>query len=159
MFNKIERNLIRLAVLCLVLVVISQGLMTSDPIRFYMSWSERLEGQQLPAPVIAPQSEFPPASKAQVSSPEALLTISHDQEGALDEVEILVNGKARYTFSRTPIKMRLKAGDSVEIDARRCNYPIDFTIVSSSANLAFPAQGDVFTANQSIVMIGKIIVK
>lgn len=159
MINKVEKYLIRLAVICLLMVVVSQGLMTSDPIRFYMSWSERMEGQSLPTPVNAPRPESSSSAIDKVSSPDALITISHGSDAALTDVKILVNGKARYAFSRQQIKMRLKAGDTLEIDARSCNAPVDFTVAATSGNLAFPAKGQVFTANQSMVMIGKIIVK
>ncbi len=159
MINKIERYLIRMAVLSLLLVVVAQGLMTADPIRFYMSWSERMEGQSLPAPVSAPKVDSASPNMDNVKSPDAVLKISPNNHAALPEAVILINGKARYNFSRDQVTIRLNAGDTVEIDARKYNYPVEFTIASASANLAFPVKGEVFTANQSIVMIGKIIVK
>lgn len=159
MLNRMEKHLIRMVVLSLVLVVVTQGLMTAEPMRFYMSWSERMEGQILPAPVNAPVAESPPATNAKVASPDALVTISVGNDVSLPKAKILVNGKERYTFSRSQVLMRLNAGDTIEIDARSYNLPIDFTIVAGSANLNFPVKEQVFTANQSIVMIGKVIVK
>lgn len=158
MVNRMEKFLIRMVVFSLLLVVVSQGLMTADPIRFYMSWSERMEGENLPAPVAAPKSETA-APTAALESPQALLGITLVQYTSLPEVQVLVNGKARYTFSRSSVLMRVNGGDTIEIDAGHYNYPVSFTITSGSANLAFPATGAVFTANQGIVMVGKVIVK
>lgn len=159
LLNRMEKYLTRMVVLSLLLVVVAQSLMTADPIRFYMSWSERMEGQTLPVPVNASKAESPPATTAQVSSPDVLVTISVANNASLSKAKILVNGRERYTFSNSSVLMRLNAGDTIEVDASNYNFPIDFTITSGSANLSFPVKGEVYTANQSIVMIGKVIVK
>lgn len=158
MLNKMEKYLIRMVVLSLLLVVVAQGMMTADPIRFYMSWSERMEGQTLPAPVNASRTESAPP-QSEIKSPQALLGIALVKYDSLPKAKILINGKERYTFSGSQVLIRVNAGDTVEIDASSYNFPIDFTITSGSANLSFPVKGEVFTANQSIVMIGKVIVK
>lgn len=147
-----------MVVLSLLLVVVAQSLMTADTMRFYMSWSERMEGQTLPTPVNAPRTESTP-SKSEIKSPQTLIGITAAKYDSLPKAKILVNGQERYTFSRSQVLMRVNAGDTVEIDASSYNFPIDFTITSGSANLGFPVKGEVFTGNQSIVMIGKVIVK
>lgn len=159
MLHRVEKYLMRLVVVSLVMVVVAQGLMTDDSTRFYMSWSERMEGQNLPTPVVVPDDKLSPSTNADIKSPEALLTIELSQYTSAPQAKILINGQSRYSFSRQQVLIRVKAGDTVEIDASNCRVPLDFKIVSGSANLAYPNQGQVFSGNQSMVMIGKIIVK
>jgi hypothetical protein len=157
--HKTEKYLMRLVILCLVAVVVAQGLMTDDTTRFYMSWSERLEGQNLPAPVVAEPDLYLNAMEEEVTSPQVLLTIKLNQYQSAPRAKILINGQSRYSFSRQTVTFRVNAGDTVEIDTRDCSQPLDFVIDSGSDNLAYPNQGQVLYSNQSIVMVGKIIVK
>lgn len=158
LLKRIEKYLIRMVVLSLLLVVVAQGLMTADPIRFYMSWSERMEGQTLPVPVNASRTEST-SDNSDIKSPRALIGIALVKYDSLPKAQILINGKECCTFSKNQVLIRVNAGDTVEVDASSYNFPIDFTITSGSDNLSFPVKGEVYTANQSIVMIGKVIVK
>ena len=157
--HKTEKYLMRLVILCLVAVVVAQGLMTDDITRFYMSWSERLEGQNLPTPVVAENDLYLTTIEEDITSPQVLLTIKLNQYQSAPQAIILINGQSRYGFSRQKITFRVNAGDTVEIDTRDCPMPLEFTIDSGSNNLAYPNRGQVFSGNQSIVMVGKIIVK
>jgi hypothetical protein len=159
LLRKAERLLMRLVVLCLVVVVVAQGLMTDDTTRFYMSWSERMEGQNLPSPVVANHDLYLTTIEEDFSSPQTLLTIKLNQNQPAPAAKILINGQSRYHFSRTQVTLRVNAGDTVEIDTRDCHLPLEFKIDSASKNLAYPNPGQVFSGNQSIVMIGRIIVK
>lgn len=159
MLHKAEKYLMRLVVLCLVAVVVVQGLMTDDTTRFYLSWSERMEGQNLPAPVVAEKGESGSEAGTVVKSPQALLTIELIQQKSAPAAKILINGQERYSFTRQQVSIRVNAGDTVEIDTRDCSLPLEFKISGGSDNLAYPNRGQEFAGNQSIVMIGKIIVK
>ena len=72
LLKRIEKYLIRMVVLSLLLVVVAQGLMTADPIRFYMSWSERMEGQTLPVPVNASRTEST-SDNSDIKSPRLIV--------------------------------------------------------------------------------------
>jgi len=157
--HKTEKFLMRLVILCLVAVVVAQGLMTDNSTRFYMSWSERMEGQDLPAPVVAENDLYVTAIDEGITSPQALLIIKLKQYQSAPKAKIMINGQSRYSFTRQQITIRVNAGDTVEIDTRDCSMPLEFIIDSGSDNLAYPNRGQVLSGNQSIVMIGKIIVK
>jgi len=158
-FHKAEKYLMRLVVLCFVAVIVAQGLMTDDTTRFYMSWSERMEGQNLPAPVVAEKGDSLPGINVDIKSPQALLTIKLSNYPSASQAKIMINGQSRYSFSKQQVTLRVDAGDTVEIDTRDCRLPLEFRIDSGSDNLAYPSRGQIFSGNQSIVMIGKIIVK
>jgi hypothetical protein len=154
----VEKGLIRFAVISLLLMVVVQGLMTADPIRLYLSWGERMEGQKLEFPVSYQQQVAPPVV-GEAQSPLTMLTIAVDKYSSLPRAKILINGQEKYDFTEKQVKIDISAGDTVEIDSTAYNFPIDYKIVSVSSNLAYPDTKQIFTANQTIVMVGKIIVK
>ena len=155
--NRVEKYLIRLITLSLIAVVVSQGLMTNEPFRLYLSWGERLEGQLFEYPAIAENPNQTPPAK--VVSPDAVLTIAIEQYSALPKSIILVNGRERARFDDRQVRLDVMAGDTNEIDSTSYDFPINYLITSVSDNLSFPKKEQTYTANQSIVMVGKIIVK
>jgi hypothetical protein len=154
----VEKGLIRFAIFSLLVMVVVQGFMTADPIRLYLSWGERMEGQKLDFPVTYQQQAVAPIV-GEAQSPQTMLTIAVDKYSSLPRAKILINGLEKYNFSEKQVKIDIRAGDTVEIDSTAYNYPIDYKIVSVSSNLAFPDTKQTYTANQTIVMVGKIIVK
>lgn len=155
--NSVEKYLIRLIVLSLVTVVAVQGLMTQDPLRLYLSWGERLEGQLLEYPAAA--NTPAPVPPREVESPDAVMSIIAEKYSALPRAVILVNGKELTRFNDREVRLQVMAGDIIEIDSTSYDFPIDYRIKSVSDNLSFPEKDTVYTANQSMVMVGKIIVK
>ncbi|MGI6435214.1 MAG: hypothetical protein ACOX0F_07630 [Syntrophomonadaceae bacterium] len=157
-FKKVEQSLIRLIIVGLIAVVVVQGVMTNDKVRFYLSWAERMEGQavNLTEEGIAPPPEYAASTAA---SPQALLTLGIKDFSALPKAVVLVNGKETDFFQGAQVDLRINAQDVVEIDSTAYNFPVEYIVLSRSPNLAYPRQGQVFNANQSMVMVGKIIVK
>jgi len=139
-------------------MVLVQGLMTADPIRFYLSWGERMEGENIQLPVNTTQGDST-AAVEETKSPQTRLTIGIDKYSSLPRARILINGQEKYNFSDKKITIEINAGDTIEIDSTAYNFPIDYKIISVSSNLAHPEQGQTYTANQTILMVGKIIVK
>jgi len=157
--DMVEKYLIRFIVLGLVILVLVQGVMTRDPMRFYLSWEERMEGQSIEFPVSSENKNIEKDLNKQINSPYALITLSIDQFYSLPKSIILVNGEEKASFTNKEINLELMAGDIVEIDSRYYNFPIEYKIEDISDNVAYPEEGKVFTADKSIVMIGKVIVK
>ncbi len=159
--DKVEKYLIRTIVLSLLVIVVVQGMMTHDPLRLYLSWSERLEGQVVEYPVAGDiktvKKDKPEKLKA--ISPETYLVLEIEEFSSLPRTVVLINGREKARFNNKEVKLLLQAADVVEIDSRAYNFPITYCIKNSSDNLAFPEKETMYTANQSIVMIGKIIVK
>lgn len=157
LINRVEKVLIRLVVFTVLIITVVQGFMTVDPVRFYLSWSERLEGQTIQIPVAGHREYIPVAEE--VSWAQARLAIEAGKFTALPKARILVNGEAKYDFREKKVIIDINAGDTVEIDSTAYNFPIEYEIVEVSSNLAYPERKQTFTANQTMVMVGKIIVK
>lgn len=161
--ERVEKYLIRSVVLLLLVLVLVQGLMTREPWRIYLSWGERMEGQSIEFPVntIKGDAQSPPQNTLgqEIDSPYAKLTLSLDRFSSLPKALILVNDREIKSFEDREVTLELMAGDVVEIDSTYYNFPVDYHITMCSENMAFPEKGKIYTANQSIVMIGKIVVK
>jgi hypothetical protein len=158
MLDLVEKYLIRLAALSVLLLVLVQGLMTSDPIRFYLSWGERLEGQTISFPVNATeQTLIEEMNRPGLSS--GLVRISTGKYASLPRAGIMVNGKIKKYFDRQIIEIEVRGGDKISIDSTFYRYPIAYEITACSNNLAFPCKGQTYVADQSVVMIGEVVVK
>jgi len=157
--NAMERFLIRLAVLTMITIVVVQGMMTVDPLRFYLSWAERMEGQSFEYPVVNTAESESENDEAKPAAALATLTIEIEQYASLPESKILINGQEKYAFKEKEILVEIHAGDLLEIDSSYYNFPVNYKIKSCSSNLAYPKKEQVFTGNQSVVMVGEIIVK
>lgn len=159
--NAIEKYLIRLIVMGFIVLVMVQGMMTNDPMRLYLSWGERMEGQSIEFPVSTGEiAEDEDTGKGmQVNSPYAVLVLKVDKFSSLPHAIILVNGEEIRNFKDNEVELKLIAGDVVEIDSTYYNFPVNYRVVNISDNLAYPQKDQVFTCNQGIAMIGKIIVK
>ncbi|MDD3880343.1 MAG: hypothetical protein PHP26_10230 [Syntrophomonas sp.] len=162
--EKVEKFLIRTIILTVLIIVVVQGAMTKDSWRFYLSLGERLEGQTIEFPV----NNFPVVDSRKNSanlhsqplqSPHAEITLQVEKFSSLPRAIIMVNGEERAKFVNGEVALELNAGDVVEIDASYYNFPLSFIVKDCSPNLAHPEKGKTFTSNQSIAMIGKIIVK
>ncbi len=157
--EKIEKYLIRFIVLGVLLMVLVQGMMTRDSLRFYLSWSERMEGQVLEYPVSKDNTAAEESLDTGINSPYASLSLSLEKYSSLPEAMILVNGEKVDAFENREVNLRLMAGDVVEIDATFYDFPVEVKVGKVSDNLAFPEKEQVFIANDGIVMLGKTVVK
>lgn len=72
--------------------------MTDDTTRFYMSWGERLEGQNLPSPVVANNDLYITTIERDITSPQVLLTIKLNQYQSAPQAKILINGPYVMVF-------------------------------------------------------------
>lgn len=158
LFERVERILMRLVVIALVAVVVVQGVMTNDQARFYLSWSERMEGQALNLEE-ADRGTAPSTPTQSVVAPQALLTLGVKDFSSLPKARVLVNGQEYSAFNSSKVELKISPQDVVEIDSTAYNFPVEFQVISRSPNLAYPRQGQIYAANQSMVMVGKIIVK
>ncbi len=155
--DTVEKYLIRLAALSMIILVLVQGLMTSDSMRFYLSWGERMEGQRLDLPVNSSVRDA--EENAGDSSKKGFIIISTGKYASLPLAAVIVNGKVQVQLEQQKTKIEVTAGDKLQIDSRNYRFPINYEISAASANIAFPGRGQIVSAQQSVVTIGKVIVK
>lgn len=160
-WDRVERLLMRFVVVAIVAIVLIQGIMTHDSWRLYLSWGERLEGQRIEYPASTRPREEPPRTEGPSSqySRQARLVVGLTEFSSLPRAVLLVNGKKVATFEDRKKTLNVQGGDVLEIDSTAYNFPVEYVVREVSPNCTFPKKGQLFTANQNIVMVGKIIVK
>ncbi|MDR1160623.1 MAG: hypothetical protein LBK69_08370 [Syntrophomonadaceae bacterium] len=157
-FQQVEKVVLRMVVWGVVLLVGVQGLMAYEPYRLFLSWGERMEGEPLPLPAVQTQAAPDPVHRGATVS-AADLVIKVEQYSSLPKAFVMVNGEKIGNFLDNEFVLQVMPADTIEIDASYYNFPVTFTIGSVSDNLSFPAAGQTFQAHQSIVMLGKVILK
>ncbi|MBO8159537.1 hypothetical protein [Thermosyntropha sp.] len=159
--NLVEKILIRIIVITVLIIVAVQGLMTEEPFRLYLSWGERLEGQKIEYPVNKIDSYAD--EDLSIKPPYAFLVISADKYSSLPKAVVLVNNKEVESFKNREVRLKVMAGDVVEIDSTAYDIPLEFKITEVSDNLAYPEKGTVYCSNGGqdggMVMIGEVMVK
>lgn len=156
-FHRFERYLIRFILITLVCVITVQGLMTHDSFRLYLSWAERMEGQDIYYPVN--RENVAEKTTVKIKSPQASMVITIESFSSLPLAKIIINGRVKSSFENRAVKLTVKAGDKIEIDSTSYAFPVKYRITTVSTNVGFPEANACYTANQSIVMIGNVIVK
>jgi len=157
LFDHFERYLIRFIVFTLVLLVVVQGIMTHDSYRLYLSWAERMEGEEINYP--ASQAVNEKGSSAGLKSPRARIVVDIESFSSLPLAKVLVNGQVRCRFDHKEVMLLVKGGDKLEIDSSMYDFPVNYRIRSVSANVSFPESNSCFSVDQGVVMIGNVIVK
>ena len=157
--DEIGKRAVRLLIFSFIALVVVQGLMTNDGIRFYLSLGERLEGQVALVETAAITEsgeilEIPTST----SSPGSIYLELQDYT-YLDKVRILINGREMGRMSSSRVKLYVTAGDVLEIDTQAYNHPVTLKVTGVSSNLAFPEEGMTFTSHQAVTMVGKVRVK
>jgi len=157
--DEIGKRAVRMLIFSFVALIIVQGLMTNDGIRFYLSLGERLEGQvALVETAAVTEADAITEIPCSTSSPGYICLELQDYTH-LDRVRILINGREVERMSSSRVKLYVTAGDVLEIDTTAYNHPITLKITGASSNLAFPQEGMTFTSHQAVTMVGKIMVK
>lgn len=154
--DEVEKYLIRIAVFGLISLVTVQGLMTSDSIKFYLSLGEHLEGKKVEAPAAAVDGL---SVDKMLNSDVASITIDTVDYTSLNKAFLVVNGHRQGDFSEGRLTADVTSGDVIEIDTSLYSHPVQFRVVRTSSNLRFPSEGFSITADQSVTMIGKMILK
>lgn len=157
--DEIGKKLVRFLIFGLVSLVLVQGLMTKDNIRFYLSLGERLEGQKVavPATVTGDPGDIEEIP-CTTSSPGSFVLALEDYS-SLDKVRLLVNGQEMGRMSSNRIKLYVTLGDVIEVDTQAYDHPVTLKITNVTPNLTFPQEGMVITSQQALSMLGKVQVK
>ncbi|MGE5371431.1 MAG: hypothetical protein ACM3QZ_05510 [Solirubrobacterales bacterium] len=157
-FSVVERLAVRIAICGMVMLVLVQGMMTNDRLRYYLSAEARLEGQPV---------ELPRASREQtrVSSVPALapgmgtITIALVDYSALSNARLLLNGKEMGRFTQSSMQLYVTSGDLIEIDTTGYSAPVQLRITQASSNLTFPTKGDRFVSQGGRISVGRVMTR
>lgn len=149
--EKWEKILFRVIIFGLVALVVAQSLLTTDSMRLYLSWAERLEGE--------PYQEWSQGS-ARVMEAESLIfayvTIELEDYSSLAKANLLINGKQVTDFRNKKVIVKVYPGDVIELDGSFYRRPVDFKVVRTSPNILEPALNHKVQTCANVVLLGKV---
>jgi len=146
-----EKILVRTVILGFVLLVVTQSMLTSDSMRFYLSWSERLEGQ--------PFQEWSNPSARVLDKESALfahLTIELKDFSSLSKAKLLINGQETSDFRDKKITVKVYPDDVISIDGSFYNRPLEFKVSEASPNISNPTPNQIIKTNSTVESFGKV---
>lgn len=146
-----EKFLVRAVILGFVLLVVTQSILTSDSMRFYLSWAERLEGQ--------PFEEWSnPSARVLDAESEifAYLTVEIKDFSSLSKAKLLINNQEVADFRDKKITVKVSPDDIISIDGSFYHQPLEFEISESSSNIFYPALHQVIKTNSTVESLDKV---
>ena len=159
-FIKGDNILIRLLVVVLTLLIISQLFLFMTPTRMYISRVDRLEGENT-IHEIAPKNEVTTLEKTVIYNLGTLrrseqLTVRMINSTHYKKIGITVNGKLAAVFNDGECNITVYDGDYIEIDGTQLPEAAKFVVRVSGNKLKYPVNGLMFETNGNIAVIGKV---
>lgn len=157
-----EDLLLRLSVLLIGVLVISQALLFKDNVRPYLSRVDRFEGVQISfqmpqyASVPLKISESTETGRLQSLRNSKVLIIRMIRPVSDGNIFVTVNGKVMDDFRKGEVKLSVYEGDYVEIDAGMQKETAQFIVNIPSNSLSSPIDGLALESKGGIIPIGKV---
>ncbi len=162
-FDRWEPLLIRLATVCVAVLLITQALAYHDGPRRYLSRVDRLEGDpvtwQTPlvagAPIVVSEG-LPVAHRRQLLREGRDVVIRMVSPPSSGVVFAVVNGERVGDFGGGEVAVTVYEGDYLEIDASRLSVAARFVVAVPGGGLASPPHGTVVEGRSAVVSVGKV---
>jgi hypothetical protein len=159
-----EAILLRLIVICIATLLISQLLLFKEGTRIYLSKVDKMEGERItatmplyadaPLQITEETTVIKNYQNLLRKSKVILIQIVKPSEHAA--IYVLVNGKRVDDFTKGSSKITVYDGDYLEIDATELDQPVQFIVKIPEKDLLSPLDGLVVEGSKSILPIGKI---
>lgn len=136
--SRFERLLMYSAVLCLVLLFVSQIALTQPGLRRVLSLTDRLEGE----PYLAVEPKQPAVTRPGAVKDAQYVELTIVSGGEIGDVRVLVNSEAVAVFgSEKTVMIQVHDGDVVEIDGDQVQDVMEVEVSAVSAGVVSPQQG------------------
>lgn len=154
--ERVEGFLLRLAVLGLLLLVVSQALLGNDSMRALLSYVDQLEGVVYD-PATPVTGEAPGASFLSPGSIDVLtVSVALVNRPRAPGVLLRVNGVSAADFAEPHITLEVRPGDRLEIDGRALDELLVFRIVDASPALVMPQEGMELRVEGALVPLSEV---
>lgn len=163
--RRLEGFLFRVVVACLVVLAVSQSLMTSEASRVFLSYTEQLEGldyrRQAPSPESPaagpqPPGEKPPGEKEAVLEGRTITLILVNRPAA-PEAAVLVNGRSVGRFDRDRLTLEVREGDFVQVDLTTYREIVGIRVIQVGERVLYPKVGTEVYASGVVKSLGPVI--
>jgi len=162
---RVEEVLMRLLLLFITALLVSQLLLLKEGTRLYLSKVDKMEGEDLTSsmPLYADTPLLITGETSVIKSYENLLRknqvilIKMIRNSNDPNVLIRINGKKVADFGKSDdSRLTVYDGDYVEIDATALSHPVQFVIKVPDNGLLSPQDGLVVEGAKEMIPIGKI---
>lgn len=157
-----DKLILKLAVLFVVLLVISQTLLLKETTRMHMSRVDKLEGEpislQEPSYANSPPHQNTTWMAGQFKSlrENKVISIRMIKPSGNSQICAIVNGKVMDDFRKGSVRLTVYDGDYVEIDATAHKGVSQFVVNILGSKVAAPMDGLSLEGNANIVPVGKV---
>ena len=134
-----ERWLLKGAALLLLLLILTQALLTQPEFRNILSLVDRLEG----TPVAENEPTAVSGDNAEAVVREGYVELSIIDAKDLTEIQVQVNGDTVATLGKaaTTVRIPVREGDAVEIDGQVPEQNIQVAVTAVSEGILYPQAG------------------
>lgn len=163
-FDRWEPLIVRLAAVCVAVLLLAQALLYNDAPRRYLSRVDRLEGDavtwQTPlvaSPPLVISEGSPVANRRHLlrDSREIVVRMVSPAAAAAD-VYVVVNGERAGNFGSGEVTVTVYDGDYLEIDAGRLPSAGRFVVAVPGGGLDSPPNGVIVEGRGSALPVGKV---
>ncbi|MGI6698085.1 MAG: hypothetical protein GX918_05765 [Clostridiales bacterium] len=143
---KIERLIIRAAVIGMIVLMVFQFVMLNDTARVFLNYATTLEGG--------------PLEETQMHVKVGSVYVMLENEDPMPEAKLLLNGEPAGAFNRREIQVNVRNNDVLELDASM--YDDEFVhicIVGISDKVELPRVGQRVKAKNRIELISRVKLK
>jgi len=162
--TSVEDVLMRLIIICITALLLSQILLLKEGTRLYLSKVDKMEGEDL-ASVLPLYTETPLQITEETTvlknyqnllRKSEVIVIRMIENPNNSNAFVMVNGKKIADFAKGDSKLTVYDGDYVEIDATMLNRSAQFVIKVPNNGLLSPQDGLVVDGTKMIITVGKI---
>lgn len=153
--DKFDFFLFRAALGLLVLLIVTQVIMSNENVRYFLSVVDQREGASLEdydvdRPVVSPTDQTR-------SDEEYFLLLAAEAEVLLPELKVIVDNEVVCNFQDNQAKIRVDKGNMIEIDGSSYDFPIRIMVREASQDI-IPALSQAFvTTYGTIELLGWVI--
>lgn len=153
--DKFDLFLFRVALGLLVLLIVTQVVMSNENVRYFLSVVDQREGtsmngNDLDRPVLSPTDQIR-------SDEEFFLLLTAEAEVPLKDLKVIVDNERVYYFQDNKANIMVHRGNMIEIDGRNYDYPIKVTVGEASQDI-IPALSQAYViTNGTIELLGWVI--
>lgn len=142
LMQKVEKVLVRLAVLGILAVVVTQLFVApaTDPMEFYLAFAQKIES----APLEEGQTTW---------EPNLVLTA---EGGDTSKLKLLVNEQVVGTFGKGKFSLTVQPGDRLAVDARSVRQNVRLKVSGIGQDLAYPKLNQIWPIRGSVLDMGQV---
>lgn len=140
--KQIEKRLVLLSIICFVLLITVQVVMTNPSARNILTQEEEVEGVFL-------------QKSGQIADQETIVIELVDLK-SMGNLWVMVNGKRIARFSGKRVTLSVSDGELIEIDSTDTNTPAKVRIAEFSKNVILSMSKDVLETKKNIAVLARI---